>query len=443
MNKPQENLLPARADVIEDLNPNSPPHKTASIDWVRWVFLATLVVFLVCVGYSTIYRTAWNEIERTDYTVYSIAGQAVLDGTNIYEAHNQRGWYYVYPPFFAIFLPIFAKLSLAVGSGLWYFLSLSGVISALYLSVKLARQAYPSLGGENDAWTLYEVPALLASPWLVSGLLRCQASEFMIWLVIAAVYCWWRGRHVLGGLSLAAAALIKAFPIALLAYFVWRRQWRFLGAFGLGLLLGGLVLPAAVFGWQQNLDYWQEWGKLVAGPALSVHEGPVENNKAGELYTQLLDVNKPRNQSIESVLLTLEVPPALAKPLLVGIAFLMLAAMAWLARKPAAMTQLLAVSAFVTWNLLIPPISESHYFGLMLLPLTLLMAIALGETNRISRHLALWPLVIFFVTSLWSNLDKDMHMYRFLAWATLAVWVSLMVLIYRYNKDPSTLHSEA
>lgn len=439
MNKLQENVLPIQADVSDDPSTPFKAQMNASFDWGRCVFLVLLVVFLLALGYSTIYRTAWNDVERTDYTVYSVAGQAVLDGTNIYEAHNKRGWFYVYPPFFAIFLPLFAKLSLAVGSGLWYLISIAGVVSALHMSVKLARELNPALLGKN--WALYEVPAFLASPWLVSGLMRCQASEFMIWLVVASVYFWWRGRHLLGGLGLAAAALIKAFPIALLAYFVWRRQWRFVGAFFLGLVLGGLLLPSAVFGWQKNLDYWQQWGKLVAGPALSAQPGHADETQAGQLHAQLLDVKLPRNQSIESVLLTLDVPPRQAKPVLLGIAALMLAAMAWVSRRSDPVIQILSISVFVTWNLLIPPVSESHYFGLMILPLAVLTAIYLGETNRISRHLALWPLVLFFTTTLWSNLDKDMHMYRLLGWASFAVWASLMALAYRRGLSLSALDS--
>jgi len=388
--------------------------------------LVLVAVFFVALGYSTVYRTAWNEIERTDFTVYSAAGRAVLDGTDIYQAHNARGWFYVYPPTFAVFMPLFAKLPLAWGSGLWYLLSLLAVASALSMSLKMARAAGPGLAGPNDAWTLGEVPLFLASPWLVSGMLRCQASEFMVWLMIAAVYCGWRGRHWLGGMSLAAAALIKAFPLALLAYFAWRRQWRFVGACMLGLVLGGLILPAAVFGWQKNIDYWQQWGELVAGPALTVNQ-----IDPGKLYDQLLDAKKLRNQSIESLLLSLDVSPGKTKSLLAAIAFGMLAAMAWVARKADAKTQLLVVSAFLCWDLLIPPISETHYFGLMLLPLAVLTAVALGEADRFSRRWAAGVLALFFIATLWTNVDKEMQSYRLLCWATLAVWACLLGLAAR------------
>jgi len=441
MSSPEKYTVPIldAAGVLVGVEAGSPAvasrrPQSLGADWPRRVFLGWVVLFVLALGYSAIYRTAWNDIERTDFTVYSAAGQAVLDGTDIYQAHNSRGWFYVYPPTFAVFLPPFAKLPLAWGSGLWYLLSLASVASVAVMSAQLARAAVPPLTGQNDAWSVYEVPLFLASPWLASGMIRCQASEFMIWLMVAAVYFGWRGRPLLGGMSLAAAGLIKAFPLALLAYFAWRRQWRFLGACGLGLVLGGLLLPAAVFGWQKNLDYWQEWGKLVAGPALSAQQAQPGKNQAWALYDQLLDPQKPRNQSIEALLLTLDAPRGQIKPLLAGIALGMLAAMAWVARRADAKTQVLVVSAFLAWNLLIPPISESHYFGLMILPLAVLTAITLGDADRGSRRLAWAALSLFFVLTLWSNVDKDMHLYRFLCWASLAVWSCLLAVGYRRSR---------
>ena len=393
-------------------------------DWGRWLFLTLMLLFLFYLGYRTVYNVAWNEVERTDYTVYRVAGQAVLDGTDIYKAYNVRGWFYVYPPPFAILMIPFAKLSLAWGSGLWYLLSLAGLASATVMAIYLAREALPGADLKPDPWTLYEIPLLLASPWLVSGLMRCQASEFMVWLMIAAIYFWWRGRPVLGGMSLAAAALIKAFPIALLAYFAWRRQWRFIGGFLLCLLLGGLILPALVYGWQTNLDYWQQWGDIVAGPALSANHSRQDNF----LYAQLLDSLKPRNQSIEALLLTLQTPPQFTKPFLAAIALGMLGIMAYLAIKADAKAQLIVISAFVMWNLLIPPISETHYFGLLLLPLAVLTAIAQTAQDRFSRWLCVGALVMCFSLSLWANLVKEMELFRLLCWASLGIWASLLVL---------------
>ena len=263
--------------------------------------------------------------------------------------------------------------------------------------------------------------------------MRCQASVFMIWLMIAAVYFWWRGRPALGGVALAAAGLIKAFPVALLAYFAWRRQWRFVGAFLSFLVIGGFILPSTVYGWGKNLDYWQQWGQIVAGPALSAN-----NSREGNfLYAQLLDSKKPRNQSIEALLLTLKTPPQLIKPTLAAAALGMLALMAWIAKKADAKTQIVVVSAFVMWNLLIPPISETHYFGLLLLPFAVLTVIFLSGKDRLSRWLSFGVLMLCFIFTLWTNVDKPMEFYRLLCWSSLGVWSALLVMAVRRNRVES------
>lgn len=418
----------AEMDLVETKTSPRPLSWAESIGWGRLAFLGLVVFFLIALGYSTVYRGAWSDMQRTDFTVYRNAGQAVIDGGNLYEVHNARGWNYVYPPPFAVLMVPFAKISVAWGCAIWYLISMAGLVSAMMMAVRLARQATPA--DKGDAWSLYEAPIFLVSPWLMSGLTRCQASEFMVWLMIASAYFWRRGRHMLGGASLAAAALMKAFPLAFLAYFAWRRQWRFIGGFVLCLALGGLLLPASAFGWQKSLDYWQKWGRLVGGPALASNDARKEN----PLYEQLLNAQKPRNQSLEALLLSLKAPPDKAKWLLAIIAAAMLAAMAFAARGADGNTELLVVSAFLTWNLLIPPISESHYFGLMLLPLAALTAIARGEADLLSRRLSFGVLVLFFIVTLWSSLDKDMQLYRLLCWATSAIWASLLVVVWRRGR---------
>ena len=396
------------------------------IDWGRSIFVIVVIIFLVALGYSTINRAAWLPTERTDYTVYRAAGQAVLDNTNLYEAHNSRGWHYVYPPPFAILMVPFAKMPIAWGSFFWYLISITGLASALVMSVRMARAILLPSKQAIDQWTLYEIPLVLASPWLVSGVMRCQVSEFTVWLIIASVYFSWRNRNFIAGTSLACAALIKAFPIALLVYFFLRKQWYFIGAFIFCIVVGGFLLPALVYGWQENLDYWQQWIHLVAGSAITSNDALITN----PLFGELLNILKPRNQSIEALILTLQVPTDHAKPLLLFIATLMLGIMTWLTKKVDSRSELILVSAFVTWNVLIPPVAETHYFGVLIFPLAILTAIALSASDLYQRRLAIGSLIIFLITDILSSLNEHIRLYRILCWASLVVWLCLLLLIF-------------
>ena len=84
-------------------------------------------------------------MHRTDFTVYSAAGRAVLDGTNIYEAHNVRDWYYMYLPVFSIAMVPFALLNNFWASLLWYILSVAMLGHALYAAARtVLRQIFPA-----------------------------------------------------------------------------------------------------------------------------------------------------------------------------------------------------------------------------------------------------------------------------------------------------------
>jgi hypothetical protein len=236
-------------------------------------------------------------------------------------------------------------------------------------------------------------------------------------------------------LSLAAATLVKAFPIALLAYFVWGRRWRLLAGFLMGMVIGGVILPAAVFGCGQTLDYWSQWSDLVAKPALAADDARQDN----PLYDQLLDAKKPRNQSMQSLLLSLNVKPAWAQPASGVIALVMLGLMLLAFRERR--NTLLVGSAFLVWLVLIPPISESHYFGVLLLPLAVLVAIWQNDPRSTPRRLSaavLWFFVgvaLLIVPRDTSQFFKELQLLRPLCWSSLSLWCVLMVFAFRLSSD--------
>lgn len=185
---------------------------------VALVILLLLIIGLV--EFSMVYRAAWGPIDRTDYTVFKAAGQALLDGSSIYDAKNSRGWYYVYPPPFAILMVPFAKMSVALGALIWYLLE----VASLYFAAKMAFSSIKPLTlspiNKNRHFFLFALSIGLALPVMVTGAMRGQTSAFVILLIVASFYFCARQRYLLSGTTLAAAALIKVTPITLLIYFI-------------------------------------------------------------------------------------------------------------------------------------------------------------------------------------------------------------------------------
>jgi hypothetical protein len=387
---------------------------------------------------NTVYRAAIWPIQRTDFTVYQLAGQAVLDGADIYQVRNVRGWAYVYPPPFAILMTPFALLSVFWGALIWYLISVALIIWALVMCVRTVRSAFSV---DGHLLILLIVPIVLLLVWFMSGLTRGQASVLLMWLVLAA-FCWhWEGHELRGGACLAGAVLLKVFPIVLLGYFVWRRKWKFLFATFATITVGGLILPGAVFGFKRNLAYWESWGRTIARPALANES---ERAQSG-LNEQLLDPQKSRNQSLMAVLSRLT-NNSFAWGATVFVALAMAGAMWVVGRKTGEKYELLIGSAVMTWMLLVPPVSETHYFILLLLPLMALLVVAITDPDETTKRISRWTLIVFCTLVIASAGIRQFEIVGVPCWSTLMVWVAQLLVVIRHKRlsvSIASLHAQA
>jgi hypothetical protein len=80
--------------------------------------------------------------------------------------------------------------------------------------------------------------------------------------VVSAVVAAQHGWILTAGGLVAAGVFVKPYPLILLPWLAQRLGWRALVPFGL-VLAGGLVLPAAFYGWNGNLALLSEWYRTV------------------------------------------------------------------------------------------------------------------------------------------------------------------------------------
>ena len=244
--------------------------------------VVVLVLLFLGVGYSTVYRAAaLGGTERSDFTVYHAAGEAVLDGTNIYEAQNVRGWLYMYLPIFAVLMVPLAVLPKTVAAGVFYLLSVAALAHLTWISARLAT----SRGGAGPPprllprWRDVRAPlpvfwvglaALLLTGWpWMSGLTRGQASILLSWLTTLSVALFLRSRPAArwaGGFALALATLIRVFPGLLGFWLILRGKWRAVLACVVGGLTLFVVVPSLVFGPRGNAALVRQWVRTVALP---------------------------------------------------------------------------------------------------------------------------------------------------------------------------------
>jgi hypothetical protein len=101
--------------------------------------------------------------------------------------------------------------------------------------------------------------------WLLAGLILMsapvnlnfywgQSQLVILMLLVLAMRAMGRERDGTAGLMLAAASLLRAYPVLLVGYFVMRRKWRAV-VFAIGGIVAGLLATIATLGFGQTLIY--------------------------------------------------------------------------------------------------------------------------------------------------------------------------------------------
>ena len=184
-----------------------------------------------------------------DFQAFYYAGRAVLDGTDIYRSGEG---YYIYPPLLATAFSPLARLPIADAARLWCWLAAAGTALSLWLVQRefVRRWQVPNAAAVAPA-------ALGISLFLWIEQLRWEfeqgQSDWLLLLGLAGAFAWMDRRPWLAGLMLGLAINVKYLPLALLAYFAVRQRWRSAAWTIAGTAFWALA-PAAILGWERNLD---------------------------------------------------------------------------------------------------------------------------------------------------------------------------------------------
>jgi hypothetical protein len=218
----------------------------------RRVFAALLVLWAVFEVVRSMGR-----LDGVIFTGYTQVGEVVLQGGDPYGLPINT-----WPPFFlfiASVLALLARVSLPGALLLWQ----AGSVAAIWGACRLlARMA----GEEPPAFTspAVLVPVAMSARLLQEHLQHTQINLYLLLLILLAFHLFRQRRPAWGGLALAAAASLRAVPIAFLLYLLYRRAW-IPAAWTVGfLLLLNVVMPLLAFGPSVAGERWRSW-RRVAG----------------------------------------------------------------------------------------------------------------------------------------------------------------------------------
>ena len=195
-----------------------------------------------------------------DFLSYYIGASAIHQGKPIYtqETHDslseangiRQVGLYLYPPTFAMLIQPALLMSPYMASLLWFGVN----VGLLLLGVGiLLRQS--NLMDHRIRAALLLLP-ILFTPVLMTFYLG-QVNILIFLLIVLVWLSFVHGHPYTAGALLALAASIKVWPIMLIPYFVWKREWNVVLGALVGLLLIG-VLTLALAGVGQTTSFFAD-----------------------------------------------------------------------------------------------------------------------------------------------------------------------------------------
>ena len=214
-------------------------------------------------------RSLW----RADIVVFSgylELGESIFAGRDPYHIHLNT-----WPPFFGLVAAALALIARVLGVHAVLLLWQLGSVLAIWGCCRLLARVFEDGGDALTFWrttpdrlcfvsSAVLVPVLLSARILQEHLQHTQVNLFLLLLALIAFDRFRAGRAQWGGLALAVAASVKAAPVLLVGYLIYRRRWRDVAWTGAWLVALNVVVPALVFGPSEALEHWQSWRAVAA-----------------------------------------------------------------------------------------------------------------------------------------------------------------------------------
>ncbi|WP_051406947.1 glycosyltransferase 87 family protein [Nocardia sp. CNY236] len=385
-------------------------HRLPRVAWLVPAITVALSAYVLLMPVWPIEKITGSYI---DLQVYRLGVEAMLDGGDMYEElppttiGNKLP--FIYPPFAALALGLFAFLPWSVAAPSFFVLSLAALALTLYL---VARRVWPQKSQRRMAvWaTACAAPVALLLEPVRENLDFGQVNLLLMALVAADCLAhkprWRRGMLV------GIAAAIKLTPAAFVLYFLVRRDYRAAGT----AAVSGTVATALAFVLlpSESIAYWFSGG----GGASSLSGSPFATN-----------------QSIQAVFARFQVPEFAFTGIWLTLGALLLA-LSVAAMRRAADLPALALAINAVFTLLISPISWSHHWVWIAPALFALVAYA----TRLPRQRAVgwWALsavataVFVYGPHNWQPAD-DSREFDWTPWQHIVgntyVWFSVLLVV--------------
>jgi hypothetical protein len=213
------------------------------------VWAVVVAVLAAVVWFARVHR------DLPDFEVYRTAATRALDAEPLYRPEDGH-WQFKYLPAFALAMTPFAVLPQAVARPLWY----AGSVALLVVFVRRSVAAVPDKRWTDRATAWLAV--LLVGRFYVHELDLGQTNILLGVMLVTALSAIGRGRPLRAGALVGLAVFVKPYALILVPWLPVAAGWP-AAALAAAVIAGGVVAPAAAYGWSGNLALVGEWYRTV------------------------------------------------------------------------------------------------------------------------------------------------------------------------------------
>ena len=220
------------------------------------------ILFLVCcIGLTAdvLVPEIWGSGKTKDYPLWFWAGQQVLQGKDLYPSDPGAYFEFIYPPLSAVLLAIpsyFGKIPL--------YLCLSFFNVAAWWMTAQFSHAMTGSGRQPGPW-LEALPGFVTVTFVFDMFDLGQPNLVLLALMLYGFWLLQHARPWMAGSMFALATAIKVFPVAVLPYLIWRKQWVTAASMVVFLGVFLFVLPAPLRGFEHNVSELKTWYRGMVG----------------------------------------------------------------------------------------------------------------------------------------------------------------------------------
>jgi hypothetical protein len=375
-----------------------------------------------------------------DYPLWYAVGQAVLTGKDLYPKTGQS-FAFLYPPFAAVALAPFSFFGKAFSIFCIGVVNLISWWSAAKLSDRLAATPGPK------AWWIVALPSVLALPFIWDMYDLGQPNLLLLAIMLAGLALMASRREWASGVMFGAAVALKAFPLAILPYLLWRRRWKAAVSMIVFSAVFLVLVPAPMRGFERNLGELKTWasGMVLSANEKGFGQRPEQNWgwKNNSLIAMVHRYTRPINAEAEHP----EVKPLsvnfvnlsydqanIVLAVVAGIIGLGFVAVLPPQTRRTPLSDAAEFALLIALMTLASPLARAYYFVWLLFPFTVLFYRAALDPERRVRRVAGWSLfasIAIFTVGVTLGPPHILQALGNMFWATVVIIGALVWLMRR------------